>query len=63
MTYTHPSQLPANWRALWEERAAIIQEGCRLPTDREGTAKANRLAFDCILADMVREEDRVLRSI
>lgn len=55
MNYQHPRDLPPEWRERWEERAAIIQEGCRLPTDREGTAEANRRAFADVLRCMARE--------
>ena len=55
MTYTHPNQLPAEWFELWQERASIVQEGCRLPTDIEGTREANRRAFAMILREMEAE--------
>lgn len=48
----HPRDLPPEWRELFNERAAIVQEGCNLPTTLEGTAEANRRAFAMILAEM-----------
>lgn len=56
MRYQHPRDLPPEWFERWEERAAIIQEGCGLPTDREGTAEANRRAFVDTLRAMAREQ-------
>lgn len=57
----HPRSLPPEWFARWEERAAIVQEGCRLPATVEGTREANRLAFSMILAEMERDDDAALR--
>ena len=59
---THPRDLPPFYREQWEERAAIMQEGCKLPTDRAGTAQANRRAFEDILRVMERDEDATFRG-
>ncbi len=56
MTPTHPRDLSPEWFARWEERGAIVQEACKLPTDRDGTAEANRRAFAMLLAEMEREK-------
>lgn len=56
MSITKPEDLPPYYRELYEERGALIQEGCRLGTDREGTAEANRRAFSDVLRVMSREQ-------
>lgn len=56
MTYQHPRDLPPDWFDRWEERAAIVQEGCRIPADRFGVIEANRLAFKMILEEMEGEK-------
>ena len=59
MTPQHPRGLPPGWFELWEERAAIIAEGCRLPADTEGAREANRRAFAEILKLMEAEHGRM----
>ncbi len=62
MTPTHPRDLSPEWFVRWEERASIIQEGCRLPTDRDGTAEANRRAFAMVLAEMNLKNTHTLNA-
>ncbi len=56
MDFTHPRDLSPEWFDKWSERAAIVNEGCKLGDNPEGVAKADRIAFRQILAEMEREK-------
>jgi hypothetical protein len=58
LTPTHPNDLPPAWFARWEERAAIVNEGCGYPPTVEGVRRANREAFEMTLAEMAEDARR-----
>lgn len=48
-----PQDLPLEWRERYEERAAIIEEGCKVTPE-----EANRLAMMDITRQMDAETER-----